>query len=63
MRRLSGRFTGLWSLTRIEPQGFSSEEKSEHIYLKEGNLLLAISKLRHVQFHFVTKVLSIFLVG
>ena len=58
MRRLSGRFTGGGRLR--EPQGFSSEKKSEHIYFKEGNLLHAISKLRHVQFHFVTKVLPIF---
>ena len=51
---------GRWSLTGIEPQGFSSEKKSGHIYFKEENLLHAISKLRHVQFHVVTKALRIF---
>ena len=51
---------GRSSLTRIEPQGFSSEKKSGHMYFKEENLLHAISKLRHVQFHVVAKVLRIF---
>ena len=39
---------GRWLLTRIEPQGTSSENKSRHIYLMEDNLLPAISKLHHV---------------
>ena len=37
-----------WSLTRIEPQGASSERRSWHIYFMEDDLLHAISKLRHV---------------
>ena len=45
---------------RIEPQGVSSEKKSRRIYVKEENLLRAMSKLRFVQFHVVTKVLLIF---
>ena len=44
---------GRWSLTRIEPQGASSEKRSGDIYFNEDNLWHAISKLRHV----VTKVL------
>ena len=60
MRRLRGRLREVVAVTRIEPQGFSSEKKCGHIYFKEGDLLHAISKLRHVQFHFVTKVLPIF---
>ena len=51
---------GWWSPTRIESQGVSFEKKSGHIYFKEENLLHAISKLRYVQFHVVTKVLCIF---
>ena len=39
---------GRWSLTRIEPQGVSSEKRSGHVYFMEDNLLHAISKLRHV---------------
>ena len=46
---------GRWSLTRIEQQGVFSEKRSGHIYFVEDNLLQAISKLRHVQFHVVTK--------
>ena len=60
MLRLSGRLReavayGRWSLTRIEQQGVFSEKRSGHIYFVEDNLLQAISKLSHVQFHVVTK--------
>ena len=54
---------GRWSFTRIEPQGASSEKRSRHIYSTENNLLHAMSKVRHVQFHVVTKVLCIFQVA
>ena len=54
---------GRWSLTRIEPQGFSSDKKSGRVYFNEENLLHAISKLRHVQLHVVTKALRTFEVG
>ena len=54
---------GRWSLTRIEPQRFSSDKKSGRVYFNEENLLHAISKLRHVQLHVVTKALRIFEVG
>ena len=54
---------GRWSLTRIEPQGFSSDKKSGRVYFNEENLLHAISKLRHVQLHVVTKALLTFEVG
>ena len=37
-----------WSLTRIEPQGASTEKRSGLIYFMEDNLLHAISKLCHV---------------
>ena len=39
---------GRWSLTRIEPQGSSSEKMYRHTYFMENNLLHAISKLQHV---------------
>ena len=39
---------GRWSLTRIEPQGSSSEKMHRHTYFMENNLLHAISKLQHV---------------
>ena len=61
MRRLVAY--GRWSLTRIEPQGNSSEKMSWHIFFQEENLLHAIFKFRYVRFHVVTKVLRIFLVG
>ena len=48
------------SLTTIEPEGFSSKKKCGHIYFREENLLHAISKLRHLHFHIVPKVLRIF---
>ena len=54
---------GRWSLTRIEPQGFSSDKKSVHVYFNEENLLHAFSKLRHMQLHNVTKALRTFEVG
>ena len=47
----------------MEPQGASSEKRSRHIYFMEDNLLRAISKLHHVQFHFITKVFRIFKVA
>ena len=61
MQRLSGRLRpyGSRSLTIIKPQGASFEKRSGHIYFMEDYLLHAISKLRHVQFHVVTKVLRI----
>ena len=54
---------GRWSLTRIKPQGASSKKWSRHICCMENHLLHAISKLGHVQFHVVTKVLRIFKVA
>ena len=54
MRRLIGR------LRESNCRGVSFEKKSGHIYFKEENLLHAISKLRYVQFHVVSKVLRIF---
>ena len=50
-----GRLREVVALTRIEQQGVFSEKRSGHIYFVEDNLLQAISKLRHVQFHVVTK--------
>ena len=47
-----------WSLTRIEPPGASSKMRSGHIYFMKDNLLHTISKLHHVWFYVVTKVLS-----
>ena len=43
MQRLCGR---LWEVvvTRIQPQGVSSEKSARHIYFMEDNLLHAISK-------------------
>ena len=49
-----------WLLKRIEPQGASTGKRSGRIYFMEDNLLHAISKLCHVKFHVVTKVLHIF---
>ena len=54
---------GRWSLTRIEPQGFSSDRKSGRVYFNEENLLHAMSKLQHVQLHVVTKAPRTFEVG
>ena len=54
MQRLNG------PLTRIEPHGAFSEKRSGHICFTEDNLLHAISKLHHVYFHFVTKILRMF---
>ena len=54
---------GRWSLTRIKPQGASSKKWSRHICCMEDHLSHAISKLDHVQFHVVTKVLRIFKVA
>ena len=39
---------GRWSLTRIEPQGTSSEKRSGHVYFMGDNLLHAISNLCHM---------------
>ena len=39
---------GRWSLTRIEPQGASSEKRSGHVYFMGYNLLHAMSNLCHV---------------
>ena len=44
-----------WLSTRINPQVISSEKSSRHIYILEGNLLHAISKLRCAHFHVVTQ--------
>ena len=39
---------GRWSLTRIEPQGTSSEKSSGYVYFMGDNLLHAISNLCHM---------------
>ena len=45
--------------TRIERQRAFSGKRSGHIYFVEDNLWHGIPKLRHVEFHVVTKVLRI----
>ena len=39
---------GRWSLTRIEPQGASSEKRSGHVSFMGDNLLHAMSNICHV---------------
>ena len=52
MRRLSGRSREVVSYENRTTGGFC-EKKTGHIYVKEDNLLHAISKLRYVPFHVV----------
>ena len=62
MQRLSGC---LWEVVTYKNRttGVSSDKKSGRVYFNEENLLHAISKLRHVQLHVVTKALRTFEVG
>ena len=58
MQRLSGRLREVVTyITRIEPQGNSSEKRSRHICFMEYNLSHAMSELGYVLFHVVTKVI------
>ena len=58
MQRLSGC---LWEVVTYKNR--TTGVSSGRVYFNEENLLHAISKLRHVQLHVVTKALRTFEVG